>query len=94
MEIKDNRTQEEVEKTIGFMVATDKFFSSWGRAKGGRSIIACPVVSSEDCDIVEKNFHRRKELIRVRYVSGKHYSPKLGAGDHLEISDTKTSFRN
>jgi len=84
----DDRTSSEVEKTIGFWVATDKFLSGWGMAKGGRSIVACPVVSKEDSDKVERRFQLRKEFIRVRFVSGNKYFPHLRTNDHLHIYTT------
>ena len=89
--IEDDRTPEEKAATIGFWVATDSFMSGWG---GGlrRSLVACPCVSSEDCDKVETRFRRRSEFKRVRFV-GRDYRPKLSDGDHLHIYDTKSSFR-
>lgn len=91
MEIQDDRTEEEKAATIGFWVANDKAMSGWGRAQG-RSIVACPVVSSPDCDIVRKRFQYRDEFRYVRFVD-KSWRPKLRQGDHLHIYDTKTSFR-
>lgn len=87
----DDRTPEQVAQTIGFWVATDAFLSGWGQAKG-RSIVACPVRSSEDSDAVEKRFRSRREFKRVRYVCGSKFYPKLYAGDHLHIYDFE-SFR-
>lgn len=88
----DDRTPEEKAATIGFWVATDRFMSGWGQALG-KSICACPVISSEDADIVERRFRSRTEFKYIRFVGGKNYYPKLNDGDHLHIYDTKTSFR-
>ena len=91
MNIQDDRTPEEKAATIGFWVAKDKALSGWGKAPG-RSIVACPVVSSPDCDIVQKRFQYRDEFRYVRFV-GADWLPKLRQGDHLHIYDTKHSFR-
>jgi len=87
----DDRTPEEVAATIGFWVATDSFMSGWGCAPG-RSLVACPVVSSEDSDAVERRFRLRPEFKRVRFCLA-NYRPKLSDRDHLHIYDTRTSFR-
>lgn len=89
--VRDDRTAEERDATIGFWVATDSFLSGWGQAKG-RSLVACPVVSAADREVVEQRFDRRGEFKRVRYCSGKEYRPRLGPGDHLHIYNT-SSFR-
>ena len=88
----DDRTPDEVARTIGFWVATDRFLSGWGHAPG-RSIVACPVTGWEDCDRVERVFHDRSEFLRVRYIVGQHYQPRLRSGDHLHIYNTRSSFR-
>jgi len=91
--IQDDRTATEVEQTLGFVVATDTFMSGWGSAKGGRSIVACPIVSDQDLHKVEQVFDRRPEFLRVRFVQGQTYRPKLGTHDHVHIYDTVQSFR-
>jgi hypothetical protein len=88
----DDRTAEEKQSTIGFWVATDKFLSGWGNAPG-RSLVACPVTSAEDSEIVERRFNLRSDFKRVRWVSGKNFYPRMSDRDHLHIYDTKTSFR-
>jgi hypothetical protein len=92
--IQDDRTAVEVEQTLGFVVATDTFLSGWGDAKNGRSIVACPIVSDQDLHKVEEVFDRRPEFLRVRFVEGQTYRPKLGTHDHLHIYNTRTSFRS
>lgn len=89
--IQDDRTPEEKAKTIGFMVATDRFLSGWGNAPG-RSIVAVPVVSFSDRETVENRLNLRNEMKRVRFV-GPSYRPRLYPGDHLHIYNTKHSFR-
>lgn len=89
--IEDDRTEEEIKQTIGFWVATDKAMSGWGQAPR-KSYVACPVTSADDSDIVEKRFRYRTEFIRVRYITGRRYYPKMREGDHLHIYNTK-SFR-
>ena len=90
--IKDDRTEKEKEKTIGFWVATDKALSGWGNAPG-RSLVACPVVSHHDMYEVGKRFNSRDEFRYIKWIERKTYNPKLKPGDHLNIYDTKKSFR-
>ena len=87
----DDREPEERQHTVGFWVATDKFMSGWGMAKG-RSLVACPVFGADDADQVERRFRLRREFLRVRFVPGDTFYPKLYAGDHLHIYDGR-SFR-
>lgn len=89
--IQDDRTPQEVESTVGFVVATDSFMSGWGEAPG-RSIVAVPVVDYEDEKRVRERLERRYEMKRVRFCL-KDWRPRLFEGDHLHIYDTKTSFR-
>lgn len=83
--IQDDRTDTDKQVTIGFVVATDKFLSRWGKATGGRSIVARPVRDCEECDRVMRLFEDRDEFKRVRYASGSEYKPRLHSGDHLHI---------
>ena len=91
--IKDDRTSAEIESTIGFMLATDKGMSGWGSARGGRSIVACPCVTADDADKVEKHFNSRPEFKRVRWVSGNRLNIRIGSNDHCHIYNTTNSFR-
>ncbi len=88
----DDRTEEEVNKTIGFIIATDKFMSGWGDAPG-KSVVAIPFVSCEDMEVVRERMERRAEMKRIRVVYNKNYRPRLYKGDHLHIYNTSTSFR-
>jgi hypothetical protein len=90
--IEDDRTTDEVNNTLGFVVATDKFMSGWGKA-AGRSYVAVPFVSEEDKYKVLSRINRRSEMKRVREVYGKTYRPSMRSGDHLHIYNTKNSFR-
>ena len=95
MIIKDDRTPEEVESTIGFIVAKDKYMSGWGDAPG-RSMVACPVTSSRDADRVWKTFEDRSGFVYLRWIAGSQYKAKtfrLRSSDHLQIYDTTSSFR-
>ena len=95
MIIKDDRTPEEVESTIGFIVAHDEFMSGWGDAPG-RSMVACPVTSLRDFDRVWKTFEDRSEFVYLRWIGGSQYKAKtflLRSSDHLHIYDTTSSFR-
>lgn len=88
----DDRTEEEVNKTKGFVIATDNFMSGWGQAPG-KSIIAVPFVSADDMDVIMLRMNRRTEMKRIRCVRGKHYKPRLSANDHLHIYNTTDSMR-
>jgi hypothetical protein len=96
--VTDDRTPEEVSTTTGYVVATDRFLS--GEICEGRSLVACPVTSDEDCEAVTRAFHKRPEFLRVRvvgerWVRGKSLGIRsaLRRGDHLHIYNTQTSFR-
>lgn len=91
-EFSDDRTSEEIEKTIGFVIATDKFMSGWGRAPH-KSVVAVPFTSESDKEDVLRRMMRRTEMIRIREVYGKTYYPSLRYGDHLHIYNTTSSFR-
>jgi len=90
--IVDERTPDEVATTEAFWVDTDRFLGGWGLAPG-RSIVACPCLTQDDADRVQEVFERRPEFVRVRWVRGQHYRPRLFPGDHLHIYDTTRSFR-
>ena len=98
--VTDDRTPEEVSTTTGYVVATDRFLS--GELCEGRSIVACPVTSDEDCEVVYRAFRKRPEFLRVRkgWTAGsgegnRDIRPRvtLRRGDHLHIYNTQTSFR-
>jgi len=91
--IKDDRTAEEVQKTVGFVVATDSFMSGWGDAPG-KSIVAVPVTSDKDKAWVQTVMGNRSEMKRIRFAYGSSYKPRLGQDDHLHIYNTKNSFRH
>ena len=80
----DDRTFEDIQRTIGLVVATDRFMSGWGKAPR-RSLVACPVVDDEDRERVERRFQLRSEFKRVRFVYGALYTPRLHQGDHLHV---------
>lgn len=88
----DDRTPIEIENTIGFVIATDKFMSGWGQAKG-KSVVAVPFTSEQDKEKILNRMERRNEMKRVRITYGKEYKPKLTTNDHLHIYNTTNSFR-
>ena len=88
--IQDDRTDTDKGVTIGFVVATDKGLSGWGKATGGRSIVARPIRDREECDRVMRLFEDREGFLRVRYASGSEYKPRLHSGDHLHIYNFDT----
>jgi hypothetical protein len=89
--IDDRRTDTDKAKTVGFVVATDRFMSGWGQAPG-RSYFAIPLRSWDEADVVRENMEARSEMKRVRVV-GKDYRPKLHEGDHLSIRDMSDCSR-
>ena len=96
--VKDDRTQAEKHETIGFVVATDSFMSGWGGAERGKSLVARPVRSREELDMVTDVFNGRQEFKRVRFVLGKVtkegrvYKPRMQAGDQLHVYGFDTFF--
>ncbi len=81
--VDDRRTDEDKQRTRGFVVATDSLMSGWGQAPG-KSYFAVPFEDAEQASIVEQNMRRRSEMKRVRIVLS-DYRPKLQDGDHLSI---------
>ena len=79
----DDRTPEEIARTRGFWVATDRFMSGWGHAPG-RSLVACPVFDGDDYHTVQRVFENRTDFQRVRFCL-RNYRPRLHPGDHLHI---------
>lgn len=65
----------------GYMVATDKFMSGWGKAPGS-SYYAVAVRSMREADDVEARMRRRDDFIRVRYNLN---LPRGRRGDHLHV---------
>ncbi len=81
--IDDRRKPGEEERTIGFVVATDSFFSN-SSFTAGKSIFAMPFEDRDQVDLIEKRMKERNEMKRVRTV-GPKYRPALKDGDHLSI---------
>ena len=79
----DRRTPEDKQRTVGFVVGTDRFMSGWGLAPG-RSLFAVPFASWDDGKRIEEWMDSRGDMQRVRLV-GKAYRPRMYAGDHLSI---------
>lgn len=90
--IQDDRTTAEKAATICFIVATDNFLSGWGQA-AKRSIVAVPIINDDDRQKVWLRMTVRKEMKRIRIITGNVYRPKLYPGDHLHIYNTTNSFR-
>lgn len=68
-----------------YLVATDKFLSGWGKAKG-KSYVAYPLagLSLPQIDRLESWMRDRGDYIRVRYTQS---TPKTGPNNHLSIID-------
>ena len=82
-EIRDSRSEEDKQRTIGFVVGTDSFMSGWGKAPG-RSLFAVPFATESDGVLVRANMTDRTEMKRIRVV-GAGWKPRLAQGDHLSI---------
>ena len=94
--IEDERTEREREQTIGYWVATDRDMGQWRSEIVGqrvRSLIAVPVVSTDDADQVKARLDARDEMLRVRWQEHDQPTPHLNRGDHLHIYNTTHSFR-
>ena len=89
--IDDRRSEADKAATWGFVVATDAFFSGWGRSPG-RSLFAVPVRNHREAEIVLDNMQRRSEMKRARIVAS-DYRPRLSEGDHLSIRNMSDCSR-
>lgn len=83
--VDDKRTAAEKRSTWGFVVATDKFMSGWGHAKG-RSLFAVAVEDHNVAECVLRRFRQRSEMRGARIQGG---LPRLRDGDHLSIRGRK-----
>lgn len=81
----DRRSEADKVRTLGFVIATDKFMSGWGGAEGGSSYFAVPFTSYDDADLIEANMKVRPEMLRVRVVSAK-YQPRTTYAVHFSIA--------
>jgi hypothetical protein len=73
-----------------YVVATDKFMSGWGGAKGGKSYYVVLVHSPKEEEIVLRNMQRRSEMKNVRVQS---MLPDVGPRDHMHVVDKKEAAR-
>ena len=80
--IKDDRTAEEVQKTIGFVIATDSFMSGWGKARKGSSKVAW-ACKLEHVDAVMDWVESRDEMNHVNVVKADKWEP--GKYAHLSV---------
>lgn len=91
MILKDDRTEEQ-KKTHRFIVAAiDRFMSGWGKAKGGLSYCgwAC---REKDVEKVMKWVSSRKEMKRVRVISGKWKPQGIGHTHIYVVEDGHTAL--
>ena len=82
MQYQDDRTAGQKVTHPIIVMGTDRCLSGWGAAHGGPSYAgwACTI---DDADAVERWVRERRDLSRVRIVSG-DYRPPSGAG-HCHI---------
>ena len=87
MEYRDDRTPEQRQTHNVIILATDKFMSGWGLAKGGPSYAgwACrPALRG----ILEARVRNRPDMQRVRVVCG-DYRPPSGPGHcHIYVAQS------
>jgi len=86
----DDRTPDEVARTIGFWVATDRFLSGWGHAPG-RSIVACPVTGSNRTSGLRKRKPRRSTgywLAGARHGQPAERHARKGSHDDTKSAST------
>jgi hypothetical protein len=83
--IKDDRTEEQKLTHIWGVVATDRFMSGWGGAKGGNSKCAwaCPV--EVNTDRVYNWVKARKEMKHVNLVDLTKYRPSGCVHFHIYV---------
>jgi hypothetical protein len=67
MEINDTRTKQEKKNTIGYVVATDKFLSGWGKARGGSSVFALAITNPDHLDICMNRMKDHSDFKNVRF---------------------------
>jgi len=78
----DDRTPEMKDRPHMIVLATDKFMSGWGEAKGGPSFAGWAVTFDELADVCQV-VRGRREMKNVRLV-GANYRPPGGPG-HCHI---------
>lgn len=83
----DDRTPAQKLTHYWGVVATDKFMSGWGGAKGGLSKCcwACP--SLESAERLEPAIRARREMRYVSVVDLRTYRPRNAAHWHVYVHD-------
>lgn len=90
MIFQDDRTPEQKKIPHVIVLATDRFMSGWGGAKGGPSYAGWAVPLNK-ADEVERRIRGRAEMRRVRIV-GATYRPKAGPGHcHIYASEMEAT---
>lgn len=90
MIFQDDRTPEQRKQPHIIVLATDRFMSGWGGAKGGPSYAGWACAPSAEYDVYRR-IAARGEMRRVRVV-GSNYRPKGGAGHcHIYVDDSLKS---
>lgn len=60
-----------------YVLATDKFMSGWGHARGLTNVVCCPCDTVEEAEHIYRQLDSRREMIRVR-ITGSKPRPRSG----------------
>lgn len=77
--------------SAGYICATDKFLSGWGKSEGRNNRLIFPCNSLEDVQAVMGNCEARSEFVRVTHCIRK---PKLDNWTNFYQVKTKEDYPN
>lgn len=80
----DRRTSDQFMTHIWGVIATDKFLSGWGKARGGTSVAIWACSSWDDAERMESIIARRGDMQRVRIGDLRKYRPGRGVA-HVSV---------
>ena len=86
MIFKDDRTAEQKLTHTIIVLATDKFLSGWGEAKGGPSYAGWACKPELQFKIFER-VSERSEMRRVRVVTSNYHPPSGPGHCHIYVAD-------
>lgn len=95
MQREDDRTEEQKQTHIWGVVASDKFLSGWGGARGGTSRCAWACGPDVNIDRVERWVRSRREMRYVSIVNLKTYRPPKGTAHfHIYVCEPTDTAAN
>ena len=87
----DDKRENKTAPALGYIVATDKFMSGWGMARGGRSLFAVAVNTPDEAVTAENVINGRGDMIRPRLVQTLRADGtprvRMSDADHLSVRD-------